>query len=335
MLVRMVLAASLTLPWKLLVEAPWGPPTAISAVTWALLGAAPAAAARPGDLVAPLDPQEIVGGRTTTPGDWDGVVAIVAGGGLCTGTVVSPRLVLTAAHCLVDLGEGAEDQIKVYYGSTLQAHAPVGVTQYGSHPKFCPGCKEDIYDYGYVVIDADFEVGGGVILPLANEDEWEQAMVPGREVTLVGYGEDPEVGGIDAGIGVQRQVTTTIRRLTARGFEFYAGGMDQDSCKGDSGGPAFVNLGNGITRLVGITSRGSDPCGDGGYYSAPYPALCWVRDETGIDLVGPTCAACDCIDTAPPGDDGCAVAEPDQRIALGGLLGVALLVRLRRRRRRR
>ncbi len=341
MLRWMALAGLLNVPPMLFADARprLGVTLATALLVW--LGAAPithgapqAVPTGPGGLTAPADPTTIVGGRTTDPGDWDGVVAIVAGGGLCTGTVVADRLILTAAHCLADLGEGAEDKISVYYGGSIQANPAVTVTEYGWHPNFCSSCKEDIYDYGYVVIDSDFKVGGGVILPVASQEEWDEAMVAGREVTLVGYGEDPEAGGINAGIGIQRQVTTTIRRLSARGLEFYAGGMQQDSCKGDSGGPAFVKLSNGDVRLVGITSRGSEPCGEGGYYSAPYPALCWVRDRTAVDLIGPECQLCDCIDTAPPDDDGCTVAaKADDETPLGWLAAVAIVLHLGRRRR--
>ena len=34
----------------------------------------------------------------------------------------------------------------------------------------------------------------------------------------------------------------------------------------------FVRVASGAIRLAGITSRGSNTCGDGGYYGAPYPA---------------------------------------------------------------
>jgi V8-like Glu-specific endopeptidase len=302
------------------------------AVTYSSLGIAHAAPA--GLTGTPTAPQPIVGGEPTEEGEFDGVVAIVAGSGLCTGTVVAPRLVLTAAHCLADVDE--DTTIDVYFGQQINAANQVRGIEHGSHPMFCPDCKEDIYDYGYVVIESDFTVPGGYILPITQQEEWDEAMVEGREVTLVGYGEDPEVDAADKGIGRKRQVTTTVRRFSDRGLEFYAGGMQQDSCNGDSGGPAFIKVGDGTMRLAGITSRGSNPCGDGGYYGAPYPALCWVRDETGVDLIGPLCSACDCLDIAPPGDDkGCALARPrrvhDDIGALALLVIVGGVQRLRKR----
>jgi len=284
---------------------------------------------------APPPPIPIVGGEPTEPGDFDGVVAVVAGSGLCTGTVVAPRLVLTAAHCLAGLRQDTE--VEVYFGEEITATNRVDVEDYGVHPMFCPDCKEDIYDYGYVVIASDFTVPGGFLLPITTQEEWDEAMVGGREVTLVGYGEDPDVDAVNMGIGRKRQVTTTIRRFSDRGLEFYAGGMQQDSCNGDSGGPAFIRVGSGALRLAGITSRGSNPCGDGGYYGTPYPALCWVRDETGVDLIGSNCSECDCLHIETHEDDeGCSVARPrggDEPLAFSLLVVLATLQRWRMRRR--
>ncbi|HET6581930.1 MAG TPA: S1 family peptidase [Nannocystaceae bacterium] len=314
----------------------WLAGSSLGLLAWSRIGDAHAAPAGIEELRAePPAPRPIVGGEPTEAGDFDGVVAVVAGSGLCTGTVVAPRLVLTAAHCLAGLRQDTE--IEVYFGQEINAADKVAATDYGVHPMFCPDCKEDIYDYGYVVIASDFTVPDGFLLPITTQDEWDEAMVDGREVTLVGYGEDPEIEALNKGIGVKREVTTTVRRFSDRGLEFYAGGMHRDSCNGDSGGPAFIRVGSGALRLAGITSRGSNPCGDGGYYGTPYPALCWVRDETGVDLIGPNCSACDCLDIATDDDEGCAVARPrerdDERGSLALLVVLATLQRWRSRRR--
>ena len=253
------------------------------------------------DLTAKPAGVEIVGGTETGEGEFDPVVAILAHQGLCTGTVVSNKVVMTAAHCLAGLDFGQE--VWVFWGPELSQNRRVQAVRWGVHPDFCADCKEDIHDYGFVEIGAEF-TGIDLMRPLATQAEWDATMRAGGEVILVGYGEDPENGSVDKGLGIKRQVTTTIARFSENELEFFAGGNDHDSCQGDSGGPAFVRLPDGTLRLAGITSRGSDPCGDGGFYGTPYPALCWLADETGVDLRLDGCGTCDCLDTTQPGDDG-------------------------------
>jgi len=273
-------------------------------------------------------PEPIIGGDAAEAGEFDMVVAFVSpAGGICTGTVVAPRLVLTAAHCLK--GWRQSDAFDVFYGPSLESHPSTTTVGFGVHPQYCEECgkngEEDIHDYGYLELGADFMVPGGFIAPIVTQDEWDAAMRPGREVTLVGYGTD-EIDG-KGGEGVKRIVTSTIRRLSDEGLEFYAGGDQQDTCDGDSGGPAFVRV-DGQWRLAGITSRGTTPCGQGGYYGVPYAALSWIRDETGVALGDPDCPTDDCIDTAPPPDGACAI-DP-RRLDAAWWLMVLLAMRRRR-----
>lgn len=275
-------------------------------------------------------PLPIVGGEDTQPGEFASVVAVLAGQGLCTGTLVTPRLILTAAHCLQQVDDAS--QIQVFFGDRIEAHDTLGVESFGTHPEFCAGCKEDIHDYGYVLLSEDFAQAGDLPLPITEQIEWDQTMSTGSAITVVGYGEDPDAAGSDAGIGRKRKVLTVISRFTPLGLEFFAGGDQRDSCQGDSGGPAFVRSADGGWRLAGIVSRGSSPCGDGGFYGTPYGALPWLRLETGIDLCG-SCGTCDCLDTSPEDDEGrCSVGahEPEMPAVLVGL-GVLGLTRRRRR----
>jgi hypothetical protein len=295
----------------------------------AVVQAALWATAIPGSLarVEPA-PTPIVGGEPTEPGEFDTVVAVQADDGLCTGIMVSPTVALTAGHCLVDLEIG--QPLRMFYGDDIDMYQPVDGTGWGVHPDFCRDCVEDIHDYGYVVIESAFAPpSGAFVLPIVEQDEWDEAIVPGGAVTIVGFGEDPDAGGIMGGIGVKRKVTTEIAKFSEEGLEFFAGGESKDSCFGDSGAPAIARLQDGTVRIAGITSRGSDPCGGGGFYGAPFPALCWLRDETGVDLLGGEC--CDCLDmTPPPLDSGCATGG--RRGGAASLLPLLLVALVRRRR---
>lgn len=287
------------------------------------------------DVTIDLDdvPIPIIGGEETEPAEFDGVVAIVAGNGLCTGTAVTPQLVLTAGHCLADIPD--EAQVRVFFGDEIDMNMSVGVEDYGVHPSFCSTCEEDIYDYGYVVVSQNFiEPPGGFNQPIVSQEEWDEAMRVGAEVVVVGYGQDPAV---EDGLGIKRKVRTQITRFSEMGLEFFAGGDKRDSCEGDSGGPALAVLPDGTVRLAGIVSRGTSPCGDGGFYGATYPMLRWVRDETGVELCGEGCPSCACVDTSPPAEDeGCGACRTGEdgdpsAPAAAGLLLALLAVRRRRR----
>ncbi len=306
---------------------------------FAPVAAATLLAFAPGDPAGSLDtvppaPQPIVGGQQTGELEYGAIVALLTSQqGLCTGTVVTERLILTAGHCLVDLAPLST--ITLFYGNELRADMSIDAIGFGAHPEFCATCREDIFDYGYIQLGTDIDPPGGFILPLTSQDEWDEVMHAGAEVTLVGFGEDPDDDNPMGSLGTKRVVTTSLRRFSELGLEFFAGGEGRDSCQGDSGGPALVRLSDGTLRLAGITSRGSDPCGDGGFYGTPFPSLTWVRDETGVDLLPAGCDQGDCLDLTPPSTETgrCAVAGPGRPPGPSWLLLPLLLVASRRRRR--
>ncbi len=277
------------------------------------------------DLHAPAPsptPTPIYGGTASEPGAWPSVVAISVGNFLCTGTLVSSNVVLTAAHCLDDQPD--INTIIVRLGDDINGPGNiVKAIAYGADPEFCADCDADIHDYGYIVLAASQPQAAPFPRVIRDQNEWDELMFIEAPITLVGYGLD-DTGGT----GRKRQVEVPITHFSSSGLEFQAGGMGLDTCQGDSGGPAFARLGTGEYVLAGVTSRGYT-CGKGGYYAVPMGGLCWLYDDSKLDLRPDGCDACDCLETAP-GDDGCGCRNtgPYPFVAL------LLLLPLTRRRRR-
>jgi endonuclease G, mitochondrial len=115
------------------------------------------------------------------------------------------------------------------------------------------------------------------------------------ETTLAGFGYNDPMAPI--GFGRLRKVTVNLGPIqtgsadhsslgAALGYdpatEFVAGrkALGRDSCNGDSGGPAYIELADGSRRLAGLTSRATSdataPCGDGGIYVRPYQYRRWI-----------------------------------------------------------
>lgn len=263
---------------------------------WALGGVA--FAAEPSALQTNPDVQTIVGGEEVEPGAYPEVVGLLAQSTLCSGVAVAPRLILTAAHCTRNLDPNTTIIIRI--GDTLDEGTGFRSDSFGSHPDFEPvGTGSDLFDYGYVVTNR--ELPGPYAIPITTQEEWDLAMQWEHAVTVVGFGADEEETS-----GIKRQVTVAINGFSELGEEFYAGGGGKDSCVGDSGGAVFVELPDGARRLIGLVSRGSGTCGSRGVYAVPHRGLCWVRDESGVDVAG-SCETCDCIDLTPPPkpEEGC------------------------------
>jgi len=265
---------------------------------------------------------EIVGGDPVLAGAWQVVVGVQAGSRVCSGSLVAPDLILTAAHCIPD-NTNPEDVV-ITFGDDLDApEAQFVAIEVETHPDYCAVlCGEDRYDFAYVRMESQVFLDP---LPLITEQSvYDGALGVGDDVLLVGYGLDDD--GVS---GIKREVTTPVTGHSKTGKEFAAGGGGKDSCQGDSGGPAIVFSVDGTAYLAGVLSRGFD-CGDGGFYGNPYEIACWITAQTGV-VLSPECETCDCVDLRSHvnGTDkncgNCSVEAEDQTTGTTPLL-IAIVV---------
>jgi MYXO-CTERM domain-containing protein len=275
------------------------------------------------ELVAPRGPTGIVGGEIDDADEYPSVVAIQAHLQRCTGLMVSPTVVLTAAHCVADLRYGRVAIVYPGVDVSPEEERIQGI-RWGMHPDYCPSCDRNQYDYGFIELFSGYEPAGGFVEPLDTRVQWDAIMQPGTAITAVGYGEQSE--GVNDP-WARRTVGLEVSKIIRGGVEFEAGGQGTGTCEGDSGSPAFVRLEDGSLRWGGIDSRGFG-CGAKGIYGASFASLCWLRDDADVDLLPAGCESCDCVEVAE--GCGCRTSAPPS----SGLVGlVSLLLGLRRRRR--
>src|SRR5690606_11239796 len=121
------------------------------------------------------------------------------------------------------------------------------------------------------------------------------AMVPGAEVFIVGFGADtallgPEGWEETSGNGPKRWAPQVLEEVLDDAA--YLLGDEAGGCPGDSGGPAVVGMPDGTWRVIGAASRihpdtppsDTNWCGYGTVYSTFAHVMPWLEQETGIDI---------------------------------------------------
>jgi secreted trypsin-like serine protease len=191
--------------------------------------------------------QSIIGGLPDT-GD-PSVVAIFThapgsdSGSLCTGTVISPRAVLTAAHCVDPRLNGSGNVIDVIVGPNLGG-TRLAVASTAFDPAFNPNNARGGHDVAVV------RLASPTTLPPIPYNR--SHTVSGLPVRLVGYGTNTHA---DTGAGTKRQALTRI--VGSNPLLVQIGSSSSQTCHGDSGGPALQFLG-GVETIIGVTSFGTD-----------------------------------------------------------------------------
>jgi endonuclease G len=253
-------------------------------------------------VIPPATPSElhrVVGGDLVPPGGFPTCCCIGdSTRWFCTGVVVAPTVVLTAAHC-------GQNITRVMVGGNkvtpfLDADARrIAVRAVRVHPNY-RGRPYHENDITVLILASPANVPP---TPLATTEQLRAA----TEVELVGFGyNDPER---PLGFGVKRRVAAPLGFVklspdedfgqlpSVLGFhpdyELVAGrkGLGKDTCNGDSGGPAYIRDGAGRLALAGLTSRATREavvnCGDGGIYGRPDMFRAWINEVlTSVGLGG-------------------------------------------------
>ncbi|PYE91586.1 trypsin [Rhizobium sp. PP-F2F-G38] len=239
---------------------------------------------------------------------------------VCSGLYIDAFHVLTAKHCTChgneyhvtndpDMLRGTREFTRAIIEPGFQGGAPCR-----KMTDFNPREGNDIailkLDHPLLAVPPVRTCRGySIVRDIELLDIWSAGGVPGAIVS--GYGQDPADAGTDHSQEAQRSGALTVNSLDcaspaarSRGCVAYRemilgmapkGGVEVDSCPGDSGASAYINRGGTIVP-IGIVSRAvsgaptSKLCGQGGVYTMLGRAdiIAWLQKK----LPKPDATAC-------------------------------------------
>ena len=255
----------------------------------------------------------------------DGRVAFV-----CTGTLVTPTVVLTAAHCLDDVEGYNLTDVRVFSGSVWTDEAPERpASRWTMHPDYA--VSDDgltiVADLGLVWLDEPYTLDGYPLnaQPVTGDDV-------GTYFRYVGWGSSSDTVN-DQGY-FKRVADIPLAALEGEFLLAHDGDDGAATCGGDSGAPVFELSGGRATAIAAVHSFGRDDDGTicAGSTSGDTRADLyrdWIVDEAGAATDEAVAETKD-----PVGQDDDETAATCSLLPVEAAGGVALLGIVAARRRR-